>query len=117
MSLLDTGRETVTVYPQVMVTDSDGTDLQVPSTVGVTGLASVQPQSIRANPVGEAAVIGQQLTTTYRLRLARGFPISLGPWAKVEWRGRDWDVVGEPQRSNGSDTTAHIVALIRARGA
>lgn len=107
MSLLDTGNETITVYPQERITDDRGNVLWRPSTTPVRVRCRVQPVT-----TDEPAVAGQATETTYRV-IARDAP--LGPWARVEWDGRTWDVVGEPQRYSGSPATRHVDALIRMR--
>lgn len=107
VSLLDDGNETITVYPQERTTDDRGNEVWRPSATPVYVRCRVQPVS-----ADELAVAGQATDTTYRV-IARDAP--LGPWARVEWVGRTWDVVGEPQRYNGSTATRHVDALIRAR--
>ncbi|MGW3569071.1 phage head completion protein [Streptomyces sp. NPDC000941] len=107
MSLLDNGNETITVYPQERTTDDRGNQVWRPSTTPVWVRCRVQPVD-----ADEPTVAGQTTVTTYRV-IARDAP--LGPWARVEWDGRTWDVVGEPRRYNGSPATRHIDALIRAR--
>ena len=107
MSLLDRGNETADVYPEVETTDADGNIIRVPADTPVTITCRIQPVSS-----AEAAFHGQQTTTVYRL-IARDAP--LGAWALVHARGRDWDLSGEPQWSNGSPRTRHVTALLRAR--
>ncbi|MFE3220244.1 phage head completion protein [Streptomyces antimycoticus] len=106
MSLLDNGNETISVYPQERSTDDRGNQVWHPSTTPVRVRCRVQPVD-----ADEPAVAGQASVTTYRV-IARDAP--LGPWARVEWDGRTWDVVGEPRRYNGSPATRHIDAVIRA---
>ncbi|MFF4607932.1 hypothetical protein ACFY12_34995 [Streptomyces sp. NPDC001339] len=105
--MLDTGPDTITVYPQEQTTDDRGNTVWRPSAVPVVVRCRVQPQD-----TDEPAVAGQATVATYRV-IARDAP--LGPWARVEWLGGVWDVVGEPRRYNGSPATRHIDALIRAR--
>ncbi|SDI41056.1 Phage head-tail joining protein [Sinosporangium album] len=109
MSLLDDGPDEVLIYPETTTTDDRGNEVRGPSAVPVALRCRVQPVTS-----DEAAVAGQQVATTYRL-ITRSAP--LGAWARVVWDGREWDVVGEPQKSNGSPRTRHITALLRARGA
>ncbi|MEO3851752.1 head-tail adaptor protein [Streptomyces sp. B8F3] len=108
MSLLDSGNETITVYPQQLTIDERGNPVWKPSPVGVLVRCRVQPVD-----TDEEIAAGQATATTYRI-IARTAP--LGPWARVEWDGRTWDVVGEARRYNSSRATRHIDALIRARG-
>ncbi|WP_054050722.1 head-tail adaptor protein [Alloactinosynnema sp. L-07] len=110
MSLLDGGRETVTIFAMVDTVDPDGNTVRKPSATGVAVAASVQPIAST-----EPAVAGQQTVTTYRVRCNRNQLVPVGPWAQVAWRGRDWDVDGEPARYTGSTATAHVAFRIRAR--
>lgn len=107
MSLLDHGPDVVDIWPQVESVDDRGNVVQLPAPAPVRVHARVQPVSS-----DDLAVAGQQVTTVYRL-ITRDAP--LGPWARVEWAGRQWDVAGEPLRSAGSPATRHVTALLRAR--
>lgn len=109
MSLLDGGPEEVTVYPQVLATDDDGNPRLAAATEGVTCRASVQPRAVAVSEDGQAT------SASYRLRLARGAGVELGPHAEVEWRGERWAVVGEPRRYSGSPRTSRVVATIERR--
>ncbi len=113
MSLLDGGRETVTIFPMVDTVDPDGNTVRKPSATGVSVLASVQP--ITTSPSAEIAVAGQQTVTMYRVRCNRNELVPVGPWARVHWRGRDWDVFGEAARYTGSAATAHVSFRIQSR--
>lgn len=107
VSLLDDARDTLLVWPEVAGTDADGNPVFTPAAdpVSVSG---------RMDPVtaDEDATTGQAVITTYRF-LSRTFPG--GPFARVQWEGRTWDVVGEPQRRRGSEATRHVVVLLRSR--
>lgn len=102
MSLLNRGTETVTVYPETVVTDSDGNTVTRPGTVGVVVKASVQPiESI-------AACEKDGVTTSrYRLRLV-GYPDLLGAQSAIEWQGRRYAVDGDARIYSGSRRTAHV---------
>ncbi|WP_035865969.1 hypothetical protein [Kitasatospora cheerisanensis] len=104
MSLLDGGPDTVTVYPAGPV-QPDGT--RGPEGAPVVVQCRIQPSTSE-----EAAQLGYVDVTLYRL-LARTLPA--GPWSRVVWQGRDWTVVGEPKRHNGSARTRHDTAMIRRR--
>lgn len=116
MSLLDGGPDELLIYPEVVTFDERGNEVRVPSATPVTVRGRVQP--VQGSGFGalspELVVPGQQIHTTYQF-ITRQAP--LGPWALVVWDGREWDVVGEPQKSNGSPRTRHIKALLQARGA
>lgn len=109
MSLLDTGNETILVWPEVDATDSDGNPVKVPAPDPIQVQCRVQPVSST-----DVVAAGQQTVARYRV-ITRDAP--LGPWARVRWRGRDWDVEGEPLWSNGSPRTRHVKAILKARGA
>lgn len=108
MSLLDGGSEVVTVYPEVTAIDPDGNTVIRAAAVGTEWRASVQPLS-----ADEQQVLGLSTRTRYRLRLARGCPVPLGPHAEVQWRGQRWTVDGEPKRHVTSAGTAHVIAVIQ----
>jgi hypothetical protein len=103
MSLLQRGTETVTVYPEEVITDSEGSRRTRPSAVGVVCKAVVQPIG---TPTEEQAV-GFQSVSKYRLRLV-GYPSLLGAQAQVEWQGKRYAVEGEPVQFTGSRRTAHV---------
>lgn len=108
MSLLDDGPDLLQVWPEVDGTDSDGNPVRVPAATPLTVRGRVQPVSAE-----ESAAAGQALRTVYRF-VGRSFPA--GAYARVQWDGRDWDVLGEPMRSNGSARTRHVKVLLSARG-
>lgn len=111
MSLLDTGTQTVIIYPEVAVEDSYGNRMKVPSKNGTEALASVQPMSNIAS--SESAELGQMLNTRYRVRVDRRSTVPYGPWSAIEWRGDVYEVLGEPEIHTGSSNTQHVVAFIR----
>jgi hypothetical protein len=96
----------ITVWPEVAGTDGDGNPVIVPGDVGVTVRCSVQPVSAT-----ESAQLGQGFTTLYRVYAAA---LPVGAFGRVRWQGRDWDVVGEPQRRSGGPA-GNDTMLIRAR--
>ena len=106
MSLLHRGTETVTVYPETVVTDSDGNTRTRPGTVGVVTRAVVQPLSSTEDADGT--------TSKYRLRLV-GYPELLGAQSAVEWNGKRYAIDGDPLVYNGSRRTAHV-DYVMARG-
>ncbi|MFL1441822.1 phage head completion protein [Nocardiopsis protaetiae] len=108
MSLLDSGNELVEVWPEVDAADSDGNPIKRPADEAVEIWARVQPVSST-----DVIAAGQQTTARYRL-ITRDAP--LGPWARVRWRDRDWDIDGEPMWSSGSPRTRHVTAILKARG-
>lgn len=101
MSLLDRGTEVVTVYPEEMITDSDGNKLTRPSAVGVILRASVQPIN---RPTVDAERDGLAVSR-YRLRLV-GYPDLLGAQSAVEWGGKRYAIDGDALVYTGSRRTA-----------
>lgn len=104
MSLLDRGPDTITVYP-AGATLPDGT--RGPAGAPITVSCRVQPSST-ANDGDD----GYADMTTYRV-IARSLPA--GPWDRVTWDGRDWTVVGQPQKWRGSARVTHHTAVIQRR--
>ena len=109
MSLLDDGRDSITLYPEIVSTDVLGNPgKRVPDLANpVTVTGRVQPVIAT-----ETDSNGQQVTTRYRF-VTRTF--LAGAFARANWGGRDWDVVAEPARRNGSDTTRHTTVILQAR--
>lgn len=98
----------VQVYAQVQGVDEDSNPVWRPGTTPTVVRCRVAPVSAE-----EAAVIGQDVTSLMRV-IATRWPV--GPWSRVEWGGRTWDVVGEPQRHPGATpATAHVSVLLRSR--
>lgn len=106
MSLLN-GPEALKVHVEVWGWDDLGNPVLLPTGTPVIVRGQVQPVSAE-----EATHLGQVATTIYRF-IGRSFPA--GPWSRVEWDGRDWDVHGEPTRSQGSPHTTNVVAYLVAR--
>lgn len=116
MSLLDKGRETVTVYQEETYTDADGNLMSRPGAVGVTttrAVVQLMAQSGTSQRRAEQDNEGFETEEMYRLRLPRSFPLVVGAHAKVVWRGLEWSVIGKPRRYNSSNRTAHIDYMIR----
>ncbi|MEO6084433.1 MAG: hypothetical protein ABIQ18_15140 [Umezawaea sp.] len=115
MSLLDRGREVVTVYQEIVTTDRDGNTITKAGTHGVTTRASVQilAQSGTSSRRSEQDNEGFETESVYRLRLPRDFPFILGAQAKVDWQGKTWSVIGDARQFNGSPRTAHSDYIIR----
>jgi hypothetical protein len=102
MSLLDRGTETVTVFPEEIVTDSDGNKRTRPALIGALVRAVVQPISSTANADG-----GFNTETRYRLRLITS-PNILGAQTQIEWNGKRYSILGDAMIYNGSRRTAHV---------
>lgn len=111
MSLLDGGPDELLVYPEVEKDDGYGGTIRVPGPTPVTVRGRVQP--IGTQLLGtEDSRDGQELDTRWRF-IGRTFPT--GPWGKVVFDGREWDLDGEPKRHAGSTRTRHVTVTLRAR--
>jgi hypothetical protein len=100
VSLLNRGTDQVTVYPESVVTDSDGNTVTRPGTVGVVCRAVVQPLSSTEGDEGTAS--------KYRLRLIGWHDGLLGAQSAVEWTGKRYAIDGDPLVYNGSRRTARV---------
>lgn len=108
MSLLDSGPDVVTVYPDTLTTtDEYGNKIVGPAVAGVTVRGRWQPST-----AAESADLGQEASTVYRF-ISRDFPA--GPYARVEYDDTDWDVLAEPKRHRGSSTTRHVTTFLKER--
>lgn len=114
MSLLDRGRETVTIYHEIEWTDRDGNTMTKPGTVGTVASATIQPaaQSGTSARRAEQDNEGFESEQVYRMHLPRG-SAEIGAQARIEWRGQYWSIVGEPFRFNGSSLTKRVEYTIR----
>jgi hypothetical protein len=112
MSLLRNGTETVTVFPEEVITDSDGNIRTRPSAVGVVARAVVQPVTV-VGASSEGQTIGFQTESTYRLRLVNWPGGLLGAQSQIEWQGKRYVIDGEPRQYNGSPRTRHVDYAIK----
>lgn len=115
MSLLDRGRETVTVYQEETWTDRDGNTMTRPGSVGTVTIATIQPaaQSGTSARRAEQDNEGFETEQVYRMHLPRSFPYTLGAQARIEWNGQYWAVVGDAFHFNGSRNTKRVEYTIR----
>jgi hypothetical protein len=114
VSILDRGNAEITVYPEVEVTDEDGNVSRRASEAGVTVEAMVWQYEGEVDTL-QPLVVGQQVTTIYRVRPVRYAELPVGPWSRVEWDGREWDVDGEPNRHRRGVGTRRLTFSMRAR--
>lgn len=110
MSILDRGKHSVTVVPQVTTTDEYGGIVTTDGPPVTVSGCQVQPTTAE-----ESDSLGMQATTIYRV-------IGRGPWpggivSRVEWDGREWDQIGEARQYTNGRRTGHFDTLIRARSA
>lgn len=106
--LLDRGRAIVEVYPEVTVINDRGTPVKMPATTPVRVRATVtEDRSSSAELPGQVEVKVVKFT-------ARSAPV--GSWAKVMYRGEEWDVAIPPHFSVGpSRATDHVEFTLRSR--
>lgn len=115
MSLLDDGRDVVTVFLEETWVDSDGNIMVRPGSTGITTNATVQvlAQSGTSARRSEQGNEGFETEEVYRLRFPRSFPHRLNSESRVEWLGKSYEIVGEPRIYNGSGRTAHVDYIMR----
>jgi hypothetical protein len=115
MSLLDRGRETVVIYPEVEFEDDDGNLMTGPAEVGIPTRATVQlkAQSGTSSRRADLEEEGFETERVYRLRLPRSFTDIIGAQGQIEWRGERWVIFGDHDYYNGSSRTAHVEYTIR----
>lgn len=106
--LLDAGRETMLVYPEVVTINARGDEVRVPA---------IEPVEIRvttsAQRQGDAEIPGQVSIKTMRC-IAREAPV--GSWARIVFRGEEWDLAAPPRFTPGvSRNTKHVEFVIRSR--
>ena len=116
MSLLDRGREDITIFLEEVVTDEDGNVRTRPSSVGVNTKARLQVigQSGTSSRRQEQDNEGFESERVYMMRLPRSWPHGeVGAQSKVVWRGETWALFGPVNRYNNSDATAHLTYTIK----
>lgn len=115
MSLLDKGREDVTVFLSVKTTDTDGNVIYKRDTVGIAAKARIQvaSQSGTSARRAEQDEEGYETEEVYMVRFPRDFTYTLDPYAQLEWRGIRWSLFGNPRRYNGSRRTSRLEYQIR----
>lgn len=106
--LLDAGREVMLIYPEVLVVNARGDQVRVPA---------AEPVEIRvttsAQRQGDAEIPGQVSIKTMRC-ITRDAPV--GSWARIVFRGEDWDLAAPPRFTPGvSRNTRHVEFVIRSR--
>jgi hypothetical protein len=110
VSILDRGNADIVIHPQEFTTDTFGNPRWTPSETGVQIRAMVWPVA-----TDEAATLSRETGEVYRVRPVRGEPVPVGPWATVEWDGREWDVHGEAVPHARGAATRRTTFTIRAR--
>lgn len=106
--LLDAGRETMLIYPEVLTHNARGDEVRVPSDVPVEIRVTTSAQR-----QGDAELPGQVSIKAMRC-IARDAPV--GSWARIVFRGEEWDLAAPPRFTPGvSRNTKHVEFVIRSR--
>lgn len=106
--LLDRGREEMLIYPEVTEKDSRGNMVQLPSTTPVPIRVTT------SNDRSSNAELNGQVDVEILRCLTRTAPV--GTWARVHFRGQDWDLAKPPRFAQGvSEATRHVHFTIRSR--
>jgi len=106
--LLDQGRTTILIYPEVHVINSRGDQVRIPSEIPVEVKVTTSAQR-----QGDGELAGQVSLKTVRC-IAREAPV--GSWARVVFQGEEWDLLAPPRFSPGvSRATQHVEFFIRSR--
>lgn len=117
MSLLDVGRETVTVYHAEQYISPDGNIMYRPSTTDVDVIENcavqLAAQSGTSARRAEQDDEGYFTEDVYRFRPPRSYTRAINSASQVEWKGLRWSIIGNPRYYNGSDNTAHTDYTIR----
>lgn len=111
MSLLDTGRETVTVYHAEQFTSSDGNTMYRPSTTDIeiipNAVVQLASQSGTSARRAEQDDEGYFTEDVYRFRPPRSYTRQIHSQSQAVWRGQRYSFIGNMRLYNGSDNTAH----------
>lgn len=117
MSLLDVGRETVTVYHQESFIDADGNKMYRASTTDVEVIKNCAVQLTAQSGTSarrtEQDQEGYDTEDVYRFRPPRSYTRKIGFQAQAQWRGLRWAIIGNPKEFNGSDNTYHTDYTLR----
>lgn len=106
--MLDRGRERMLIYPEKLVINARGDQVRVPDSVPVEVWVTTSQQR-----QGDAEIAGQVSTKSMRC-MTRDAPV--GSWARIVFRGEDWDLATPPRFQPGvSPATRHVEFIIRSR--
>lgn len=106
--LLDRGREQMLIYPITRAEDSRGNMHETPSKVPVKIRVTVTEGR------GSDAELPGQVTSAVLRCTSRRAPVA--SWARIVFRGEEWDVAAPPVFSPGaSSATKHVEFDIRSR--
>lgn len=120
MSLLDKGRQVVTIYHPYQYTSPDGNimwaiDPGNPDYTETVNDAAMQPTASSGTSARrkEQSNEGYETEDMYRFRLPRRYKNILHPSTQIDWQGRRYHVVGHPYRYDSSPMTSHVEYTVR----
>jgi hypothetical protein len=115
MSLLDGGNQSVTIFPEEVITDIDGNIQTRPSKVGVPAVARIQPLGASGTSARRAEQDNEGFESEkwYSFRLPRRYQCHMGAQAQVEWMGKRFAVHGDATIYTSSPRTAHVTYTLR----
>ncbi|MGZ4659751.1 MAG: hypothetical protein ACXVYB_00570 [Arthrobacter sp.] len=106
--ILDRGRERMLIYPEVLVINARGDQVRIPATTPVEVWVTTTAQR-----QGDAEIAGQVSTKSMSC-MTRDAPV--GSWARIVFRGEEWDLATPPRFSPGvTNSTRHVEFIIRSR--
>lgn len=106
--LLDNGRQTIYVYPEVTVTNNRGDQVKVPSTTPVAVKVSMSKDR------NSSAELPGQVEVKIIRCVARRAPV--GGWSRIVYDGEEWDLTAPPHRGEGvSKATRNVTFTLRSR--
>lgn len=106
--LLDRGRATILVYPEVEVVNARGERVRVASDTAVPVRVSVSPDR------NASAELPGQVDVKVLRCVARDAPV--GSWVRVVYEGENWDLAAPPHFSQGvSKATRNVTFTLRSR--
>lgn len=106
--LLDRGRNRLTIYPEVTVTNARGDRVKVPSETPVTVRVSMSEDR------NASAELPGQVDVKIIRCVARDAPV--GSWARIVFDGEEYDLAAPPHFSAGvSKATRNVTFTLRSR--
>lgn len=106
--MLDRGEELLTVYPEMLYTNRRGERMRIPGKEGTDVRVTVSAERMSSSDlVGQVAI-------SYVTLSARWVPG--WDWARVVFRGEEWDLVHPPHVASGASRSArHWEVKLRSR--
>lgn len=110
--LVDEGKERVDIYPTVESHDALGNPRHDPANTPVSVYVTLHPAptSSFVDLSAGATTWGQRKEE--KMQFVTLEPLPLGAWSKIVARGREWDVVDQPERG---PYTGVVRVLMKAR--